>query len=164
MNAFIACSSTKASHECKAKDMYKGDMFIKSYVLAKAMGADRIYILSAKYHLLHPNTVIKPYNIYLHDMSEDQKESWREAVIKQMKAAHIDFSAKTLWFAGEDYTKGIKDEFSNSVNMYKGARMGYILKYLDNQLKKHKIDPSTLKEEHQIMNLYDYICEYNKGF
>lgn len=162
MNAFIACSSTKASSECKAKDMYQGDMFIKSYALAKAMGADRIYILSAKHHLLHPNTVIKPYNIYLKDLSADQKESWREAVIKQMKSSHINFDAKTLWFAGEDYTEGIKDKFPNSVNMYKGDGMGYILKYLDNQLKKHHIDPKTLKEEHMMQNLYTYICEYEK--
>lgn len=102
MIALIACSADKKSKRCKAKDMYTGALFKKSYELAEKMGA-KIYILSAKHHLLDPEQEIDPYNLYLGDFSVDDRKLWAEEVKQQIKDHHIDTDQKVLFFAGEDY-------------------------------------------------------------
>ena len=74
MNVFITCTSEKASHRCKAKDMYTSALFKKCWEYAQTLNPDKIYILSAKHHLLNPNTEINPYNAYLGDFSEEEKK------------------------------------------------------------------------------------------
>ena len=68
MNVFITCTSEKASHRCKAKDMYTSALFKKCWEYAQTLNPDKIYILSAKHHLLNPNTEINPYNTYMGDL------------------------------------------------------------------------------------------------
>ena len=51
MNVFITCTSEKASHRCKAKDMYTSALFKKCWEYAQTLNPDKIYILSAKHHL-----------------------------------------------------------------------------------------------------------------
>ena len=97
MNVFITCTSEKASHRCKAKDMYTSALFQKCWEYAQTLNPDKIYILSAKHHLLNPNTEINPYNAYMGDFSEEKKKEWADEVYKEMKAAHIDFNAKTYF-------------------------------------------------------------------
>lgn len=42
MNVFIACSATKNNKRCKAKDMYTGDLFKKSWEYAESLHPDKI--------------------------------------------------------------------------------------------------------------------------
>ena len=139
MNVFITCTSEKASHRCKAKDMYTSALFQKCWEYAQTLNPDKIYILSAKHHLLNPNTEIDPYNVYMGDFSEDEKKEWAEEVYRQMKAAHIDFKAKTYFFAGEDYIKYIRDYFPNRKEIFKDKAFGDILHWLDVRLPKKDV-------------------------
>ena len=136
MNVFITCTSEKASHRCKAKDMYTSALFQKCWEYAQTLNPDKIYILSAKHHLLNPNKEIDPYNAYLGDFSEEKKKEWAEEVYKEMKAAHIDFNAKTYFFAGEDYIKYLRDYFPNRKEIFKGKQIGDILHWIDRKLPK----------------------------
>ena len=61
----ISCSSMKSENKCKAQDMYISPLFKLSLQYALSICADKIFILSAKYHLLELDDVIEPYNVTL---------------------------------------------------------------------------------------------------
>ena len=131
-NVFIACTKSKEDHKCKAKDIYTGALFTKSYELAQRLDNPRIFILSAKYHLLDPEKEIDPYNAYLGDFNSDERHAWADEVYKEMQDAHIDFNAKTYFFCGEHYIEYLRDYFPNRVEMFSDqGGLGYILEHLD---------------------------------
>ena len=136
MQAFISCTLEKQDQRCKAEDMYKSRVFKASLELARKRKCSPIYILSAKHHLLKLDDVISPYGEYLGNFSEDKKKEWADKVIKEMKDAHIDFNAKTLFFAGEDYIKHLRDLFPNHEEIFKGKRFGEIYHYLSTKLNE----------------------------
>lgn len=49
----ISCVSKKRNVKSKAKDLYKGPLFTNSLAYGQALKPDKIYILSAKHHLLN---------------------------------------------------------------------------------------------------------------
>jgi hypothetical protein len=137
MNIFLSCTKEKADKRCKAKDMYMpSSLYSKSYEYAKSLNPDKMYILSAKHHLLPLNKEIEPYNETLNDATVDERKAWAEETYKQMKAAHIDFNAKTYFFCGENYLEFLKDYFPNSESVYDGKAIGEIMHWLDGKLKK----------------------------
>jgi len=66
----ISCSNLKRDYACRADEMYIGPFFTKLYDLAKRIGGD-IYISSAKYGLITPDTIIEPYDFYIMSPFED---------------------------------------------------------------------------------------------
>lgn len=60
----IPCSGPKLSYPAPARDIYTGTMFRKALAVADRCDAD-LYIFSSKYGLLHPDTVIAPYELAL---------------------------------------------------------------------------------------------------
>lgn len=139
MNIFLSCTKEKANKPCKAKDMYMpSSLFAKSYEYAKSMNPDKMYILSAKHHLLPLSREIAPYNQTLNDAGVEERKEWAGEVYKQMKKVGIDFNAKTYFFCGENYIEYLKEYFPNSKSMYAGKGIGEIMHWLDNKLGKIK--------------------------
>ena len=150
MNVFLSCTKEKENKKCKACEMYSpSSLFSKSYEYAKSLNPDRIYILSAKHHLLRLDDVIEPYNQTLKDASVEERKEWTEEVLKQMKDAHIDFNAKTYFFCGNDYIEFLKEQFPNRKEIYKGKGIGEIQHWLDKKL-------NSVKE-----SLYDWLKIYS---
>lgn len=150
MNVFLSCTKEKESKRCKAREMYMpSSLFSKSYEYAQSLNPDKIYILSAKHHLLPLSREIAPYNHTLNDAGVEERKEWAEEVYKQMKKVGIDFNAKTYFFCGENYIEFLKDYFPNHKSMYAGKGIGEIMHWLDNKLKK-------VKE-----SLYEYIINYS---
>ena len=84
----LSCVSQKKNVKCKAKDLYVSSLFCKAYKYAQKLNPDKIYILSAKYHLLELDDEIEPYNLTLNDMSEVEKKedlSKKKQFIKGLK-------------------------------------------------------------------------------
>jgi hypothetical protein len=65
--ALVACVSKKNTTPMPARDLYISAWFRKASMYA-ARVADRWYILSAKYGLVAPDTMIKPYDETLNKM------------------------------------------------------------------------------------------------
>ena len=112
MNIFLSCTKKKASHRCKAEEMYgESSLFSKALEYAKSLNPDKMYILSAKHHVLPLSKEIDPYNKTLKDCSAEERKEWTEEVVKQLKAKGVNFEAKTLFFCGEDYIQYLKEYF-----------------------------------------------------
>ena len=157
MNVFLSCTKKKASHRCKAEEMYgESSLFSKALEYAKSLNPDKIYILSAKHHVLPLSKEIDPYNKTLKDCSAEERKEWTEEVVKQLKAKGVNFEAKTLFFCGEDYIQYLKEYFPNSKSMFEGKGIGEIMHWLDG--KNGKTNESLC--EHLIYELNKNIEDY----
>lgn len=109
---FLGCSATKADKKCKAKDLYQGSLFKYSYEYAKKkLKPDRIFILSAKHHLLSLGDLIAPYDMCLDDFSAEENQEWANEVIKELKSKGISKNCKAIFLCGDNYRKNLQDYF-----------------------------------------------------
>jgi len=82
--------------------MYQSDWFLKASAYARHH-ADRWYILSAKYGLLAPETVIEPYDKTLAmGMSTTERENWSEEVYRDLLRVTTS-DDKLVILAGQKY-------------------------------------------------------------
>ena len=83
----ISCVKGKNESRSLAKDLYKGPLFKNSLCVAKSLQTDesKIFILSAKHHLLGLNTMIDPYEMTLKTFSNKEKSDWGKKVIQELK-------------------------------------------------------------------------------
>lgn len=63
----VSCVKNKLSNPAAARDLYTSDWFRKVRTLIEAQGASW-FILSALHGLVHPDTVIEPYELTLNTM------------------------------------------------------------------------------------------------
>ena len=65
----LGCSKIKRDYRTTALDIYsKSGLFKYKYKAAQALNPNRIYIISAKYNLLHLDDIIEPYNYKLNQL------------------------------------------------------------------------------------------------
>ena len=87
----IGCGKKKLPCKSKAKDLYRGDLFRKSWAVAeKEYPKADMFILSAKYGLLNPDKEIEPYDVTLVGKRVAEKKAWAENVIEQIKKKGFD--------------------------------------------------------------------------
>ena len=99
--ALVACVSQKNSQPMQAKDLYCSDWFLKASAYA-ARHAEAWYILSAKYGLLAPNTVIPSYNETLKTMPKHLRLQWAQKVLADLKPL-LSSSERVIFLAGTTY-------------------------------------------------------------
>lgn len=138
MIVFLSCVSMKNDKRCKAKDMYISSLFEKSYEYAQTLNPDKIYILSAKHHVLELDEMIDPYNLTLNDMSEKERRKWAHEVIRQCYDKGIDFDDEVIFLCGINYRKYIVRNFKNALEPVAGLPIGKQLKYYTEQIKLNK--------------------------
>lgn len=130
----ISCVSTKLDKESKAKDLYVSPLFRMNYAYAQTLKPSAIYILSAKYGLVHPDTVIPPYEQTLNTMKSGQVKDWAIDVIDQMQGK-IDFQKDEIIFlAGERYRKFLMPLCRNAKVPLEGLGIGKQLGWLKKKL------------------------------
>ena len=81
--ALVACVSKKNSMPMPARDLYISDWFRKASAYATRV-ADEWYILSAKYGVVPPDTVIEPYDETLNRMPVAARRSWARRVLEDL--------------------------------------------------------------------------------
>jgi len=120
--AILNCKGKKQSYTCSAEEMYS-----KSYIFSKQLeivkkNYDKYYILSSKYGLVSPSTIIKPYDLIFEPPKTDftrgmgagynkspratkeYKQKWAIKVIEQIKQLNGDID---MWI-GNLYYQPIK--------------------------------------------------------
>jgi hypothetical protein len=168
--AIIGCSKSKQNYTCRADEMYTGTIFQKSYEVAKQI-TDNIYILSAKYGLLKPDTIIEPYDLAL--LSNVFDYSIANPIVRKSYGKHRRLRNKiignrleqklieqsitnkgyeTYTFVSEYYIrvleKSVLVEPYKNLTLGSGGMFGLRGDYLKNQLNKLNELPLGFRKEH----------------
>ena len=135
----ISCVKKKQKGEkVPARELYISPLFKKAWKYAETLNADKIYILSAKYWLLSPETLIADYDVTLLKMKKSERQHWANSVFQQMVAENIDLDNDNfVILAGKTYCEHLIERIHNYTLPYNGKRsIGYILQFLTNELSE----------------------------
>lgn len=130
----ISCCSKKAKDLCPAKDLYISPLFKKSLAYARTLTSDdKIFILSAKHHLLSLTKEISSYDITLNTMSIQERKKWARIVNCQIDGILKKYQPdKIIVLAGKKYREFLdfKDFKDTIVIPLEGMRIGQMLNFL----------------------------------
>jgi len=134
---FVSCVSRKRSSPARARDLYISEWFRRARSYVEATGCPW-YILSAEYDLVHPDTVIAPYERTLNRMTVAERRAWAERVRYQLYAVPVEGS-RIVVLAGKRYRELLLDELyrrgaSVEVPM-EGLRFGEQLQWLSRHVE-----------------------------
>jgi len=134
----ISCVSRKGKIKTKAKDLYQGPLFKNSLAYAQALNPDKIFILSAHYHLLDLDKEIEPYDVTLSYVSPDKRKKkaklkvltkdeakrWGQEVLKQLGDVADLKNDKFIFLAGQSYLEPIQNDLTKIEEPLKGIVQG----------------------------------------
>lgn len=127
----VACVSLKSDTAQKAKELYLSDWFKKARVYAEAKG-DEWFILSARYGLVEPKTVIEPYEESLNGKRRGEREAWAGRVASSLRR-RIPPKSRIIILAGINYRRDLipllEDRYYIEVPM-RGLGIGEQLAFL----------------------------------
>jgi len=134
----LSCTKSKTDHRAPAQELYSASpMFRKTLEYGKSLEPDKMFILSAKHHLVPLNKELDPYDKTLKEMPKDEKEKWGEETMKQMKSAGLDLNKdKFIFLTGGEYLKPFRNYIANLETPMEGRRLGERLKWLNSQISK----------------------------
>jgi hypothetical protein len=134
----ISCVSRKGTTKAKAKDLYKGPLFTNSLAYGQALKPDKIFILSAHYHLLDLDKEIEPYDVTLSYVSPDKRKKkpklkvltkdeakkWGQEVLKQLGNVADLKNDTFIILAGQSYLEPIQNGLTKIEEPLKGIVQG----------------------------------------
>lgn len=128
--ALLSCVSKKLQSAAAAKDLYTSPLFKKSFSYAKRQDPDGIFILSAEHGLLHPDTIIDPYDKTLNRMPVAERKVWASSVIQDL-SKYCDLEEDLfLILAGRKYCEFLIPHLRNVENPMSAMGIGKRLKFL----------------------------------
>lgn len=133
--ALIQCGKSKRSVSCRAGELYVGALFQKSVAYARKLGAERFFVLSAKYGLVPFDEEIVPYELTLNRMKKPEREAWRERVLAQLRAQTDIANDHFILLASERYRDGLAQALPNVSVPMAGLSLGRQLQFLSAALK-----------------------------
>lgn len=123
--ALISCTKSKLGYTCPAIEMYtKSPLFRFKLCYCKKTDVDKIFILSAKYHLLEPDTIIDDYDLTLNNFNEEEKINWSEIVLDDLKNKTDLKNDEFILLAGKNYVNHLVDYLPNNFNPVEGLGLG----------------------------------------
>ena len=138
----LSCTKSKTKHAAPAQELYSASpMFQKTLEYGKSLKPDKMFILSAKHHLVPLTKKLEPYDKTLKEMPKDEKEKWGKETVKQMKSHGINVDKDNFIFlTGSEYMKPLTKYIpeANIEKPMEGRRMGERLQWLNSQIKKLK--------------------------
>ena len=134
----LSCTKSKLDKPSQAQDLYSASpMFRKTLEYGKSLQPDKMFILSAKHHLVPLTKVLKPYDKTLKEMSSEEKKMWADEVIKQMKNQDLNLEKdQFIFLTGSEYMKPLISYITNTESPMDGKRMGERLQWLNSQINK----------------------------
>ncbi len=134
--ALVSCVKSKKAQASPARDLYTSALFRKMRAYAER-NADRWYILSAKYGLVHPDSMIEPYELTLKTMSRAERRNWADNTHGQMAGQGLlQPGTRFLWLAGRPYMEDLARLLAEQAqeNPMAGMPIGVRLHWLTQQL------------------------------
>ena len=100
----LASTKQKQPYASYAKDMYKASPLFSAAYQYTSQTYDRLYVLSAKHYLLHPDEVIEPYDATLNKMPAKERRDWAREVVIRMKERIPMHAVEAIYIhAGQQY-------------------------------------------------------------
>jgi hypothetical protein len=127
----VSCVSVKQSVRSRAKDLYVSDWFRKARRYIELSGGPW-FILSAEHGLVHPDTLIAPYERTLNKMGVRDRRDWAARVIEQMKR-ELPRTEEIVVLAGDKYREGLIDYLRSRASVsvpMEGLPIGKQLRWL----------------------------------
>ena len=106
----VTCGAKKRSGRHAARDLYIGSYYRACMEYAESLKPDQIFILSAKHHLLPPNTKVDCYDETLNEMGVKDRREWATSVLGQIRRRFGNTKVEYTILAGVRYWKFLKDE------------------------------------------------------
>lgn len=101
----IGCTKRKLDYPCPARELYTASILFRRAKAYCEHHYDAWYVLSAKHGLVHPDTVIAPYDVALKQMKRPARRAWGESVSRQLQ----ELGQHTFYaHAGKDYLEYLK--------------------------------------------------------
>lgn len=130
----ISCSSSKRRHDAQAQFLYNSAVFKESRKYARRF-SDTWYILSAKYGILLPETVISPYDLHLGALPPNRLAAWRRTVRKSVLRLTSEGDCVVV-LAGRLYCAELMDALRDAgrqveapmQHMKQGARLRWLIR------------------------------------
>ena len=97
---------------------------------AESLKADQIFILSAKHHLLRPNTKVDWYGETLNEMGIKDRREWATSVLSQIRKRFGNAKVEFTILAGARYWEFLVDILENVHLPLKGKPIGMQLQFL----------------------------------
>ena len=134
----LSCTKSKLDKPSQAQDLYSASpMFRKTLEYGKSLQPDKMFILSAKHHLVPLTKVLEPYDKTLKEMSSEEKKMWADEVIKQIKNQDLNLEKdQFIFLTGSEYMKPLISYITNTESPMDGKRMGERLQWLNSQINK----------------------------
>ena len=134
----LSCTKSKLDKPSPAQELYSASpMFRKTLEYGKSLQPDKMFILSAKHHLVPLTKVLEPYDKTLKEMSSEEKKMWADEVIKQMKNQDLNLEKdQFIFLTGSEYMKPLISYITNTESPMDGKRMGERLQWLNSQINK----------------------------
>ncbi len=143
----ISCVSKKRKlkkgESIEARLLYDSTLFHKAWEYANLLKPDRIFILSAKYGIIDPETKISTYDKTLKKMPVSERKAWADDVITKFRDefCYIKEEDEVIILAGEVYYhyllgKGRIEHYTLPYKEWGCKGIGYILSALKQQIEK----------------------------
>lgn len=137
----VGCSNQKEAFQGEARKVYSSTLFRMSMELSEKW-CDATYILSAKYKVIAPDEIIKPYNESLKDYTKKGREKWSVEVINQLvNKVGVKDGDTLFFFCGKYYYESMLswDKLWKAYGWrcempFQGLRIGERLKYIKERL------------------------------
>ncbi|MFZ6005759.1 MAG: DUF6884 domain-containing protein [Actinomycetota bacterium] len=130
----VGCVKQKASRAMPAADLYESTLFEGRRAFVK-LSCDRWWILSAEHGLVHPASVLEPYDRALKDMGRAERRAWSEHVLRSLDDAEGDLDGAVVEIhAGAEYrdfgvTDGLRRRGCQVEVPTEGMRIGRQLQF-----------------------------------
>lgn len=149
--ALIGCTSEKLDSPCRAIEMYTKSSYFKSKLkYCEKIKVDEIFILSAKYGFLKPDTIIEYYDETLNGKPKDHKIKWTNKVLDDLKENCDIKNDQFVILAGNDYTKYLLEHLNNYYNPVKGLGIGSQHNYFNTVSKDNTIGAIDIRNDFEI--------------
>ena len=127
----VSCTKLKRRTRCAARELYSASPLFRKAAAYCERHYDCWYILSAKHGLLHPDTVIAPYDVTLKAMPAAERRAWGRRVSAALRA----LGPPTFYaHAGHAYISDLEDV--DLVNPLEGYGQGQRLQWYNEQAAK----------------------------
>lgn len=97
----VSCVSSKLDRPAPARDLYVSDLFKKVRAYVEKAG-QQWFVLSADHGLVHPDTVLAPYEKTLNRMPIAERRAWATRVLTALEPQLPD-TDRVVFMAGERY-------------------------------------------------------------